>query len=229
MFDVPRLHMGLGRDGQVYLVIDGKPESRALRLRRDGSRQRFGRVGSSPLAITANAAGVIATAETHFQHRVDFWDRDFNPLGSVDDFTTSDADGFSAPGAVEAGESGEFYAVDQYRRRVLRVNPGGDRHVIDLTGPPAEAQPRRGAVGLRVAESADRLYTAGPSGVLCLATLDGTHRHTIRGQVAGATFAGFDASDDGYLHVCFAGTRRVEVYDREGRKLDERTVTLGMP
>ncbi|GHC68704.1 hypothetical protein [Streptomyces flavofungini] len=116
-FDVPALHLGLGRDDKVYLVIAGRADGQAVRLEPDGSKQRFGRVGYAALAITVNADGVIATAETHFPHRIDFWDPEFNSLGSIDDFTANDTDGYYAPSAVEAAESGWFYAIDRPTRR----------------------------------------------------------------------------------------------------------------
>ncbi|MFH8562477.1 hypothetical protein [Streptomyces sp. NPDC017988] len=62
-FVVPDLHLGLGRDDNVYPVLGGP-------------------------------------------HRIDFWDKEFNRLGSIDDFTGNTTDGYFAPSAVEAAQSG---------------------------------------------------------------------------------------------------------------------------
>ncbi|MFD9076571.1 hypothetical protein, partial [Streptomyces lasiicapitis] len=100
--------LGVGRDGNVYVASSAFPASVVLRLPLDGSTQRVGKVGNALLAVTANRAGVIATAEHHFLHRVSFWDAEFRPLGSFDEFTVNDTDGYFAPPAVEAGPSGDF-------------------------------------------------------------------------------------------------------------------------
>ncbi|MEV2227115.1 hypothetical protein AB0H69_00835 [Streptomyces phaeochromogenes] len=129
-------------------MLGGHADGQALRLASDGSAQRFGRVGYAALAITATADGVIATAETHYPHRIDFWDREFNPLGSIDDFTANNTDVYYAPSAVEATPSGWFYAIDQHRRR----------------GGPAEAR-RRGPAHHPHRARLGRHLQEGPGGV----------------------------------------------------------------
>lgn len=235
-FDVPALHLGLGQDDNVYLVIGGRTDGQALRLASDGSAQRFGRVGYAALAITANAEGVIATAETHFPHRIDFWDKDFNPLGSIDDFTANNTDGFFAPSAVEATPSGWFYAIDQHRRQVLRLKPGTVDQRITLTGLDPNATSKGGPVGLRVAEGLGLLHTAWPTtagaGLVCVSRLDGAHVRSIQVRPAGFAFGGYDVDDDGRLHVSTGlakepQRRQVSVYGAQGQL--ERTVTLTLP
>ncbi|MGI3200288.1 hypothetical protein ACRJ4W_20830 [Streptomyces sp. GLT-R25] len=143
-FVVPALHLGLGRNDKVYLVLGGRQDGQALRLASDGSAQRFGRVGYAALAITATADGVIATAETHFPHRIDFWDREFNPLGSIDDFTANDTDGYYAAfrgwtwganwwvGAIGAGAAENQAERDRYTDALKTVEePGGWVPVLD--------------------------------------------------------------------------------------------------
>ncbi|MGA6225075.1 WD40 repeat domain-containing protein [Streptomyces umbrinus] len=235
-FVVPALHLGLGRDDRVYLVLGGRQDGQALRLASDGSAQRFGRVGYAALAITATADGVIATAETHFPHRIDFWDREFNPLGSIDDFTANDTDGYYAPSAVEATPSGWFYAIDQHRRQVVRLKPGSVDKRVTLTGLDPDATSKKGPVGLRVAEGLGLLYTAWPTtagaGLVSVAKLDGEQVRSIPVRPAGFTFGGYDVDDDGRLHVSTGREkeperRQVTVYNPQGKP--ERTVTLALP
>ncbi|MEU1117431.1 MULTISPECIES: hypothetical protein [unclassified Streptomyces] len=235
-FDVPALHLGLGRDDNVYLVVGGQADGQAVRLAPDGSRQRFGRVGYAALAITATPDGVIATAETHFPHRIDFWDAEFNRLGSIDDFTANNTDGYFAPSAVEATASGWFYAIDQHRRQVVRLKPGNLDRRITLTGLEEDATSKGGPVGLRVAEELGLLCTAWPTtagrGLVCVSTLDGAHVRSVAVRPAGVAFGGFDLDDTGRLHVSTGLTneparRTVTVYNTVGEP--ERTVTLALP
>ncbi|MFD0412346.1 WD40 repeat domain-containing protein [Streptomyces sp. NPDC127108] len=234
-FVVPALHLGLGRDDKVYLVLGGRTDGQALRLASDGSQQRFGRVGYAALAITATADGVIATAEAHFPHRIDFWDKDFNSLGSIDDFTGNDTDGYYAPSAVEATSNGWFYAIDQHRRQVVRLKPGTVGERITLTGLDQDATSKRVPVGLRVAEGLGLIYTAWPTagpGLICVSKLDGSYVRTIKTKPAGFTFGGYDVDDEGCLHVSTGlekepDRRQVTVYDAQGQV--KRTVTLALP
>ncbi|MGK5638631.1 WD40 repeat domain-containing protein [Streptomyces sp. URMC 126] len=235
-FAVPALRLGLGQDDNVYLVIGHQPRGHALRLAADGSEQRFGRVGYAAWAITADPAGVIATAETHFPHRIDFWDKEFNPLGSIDDFTADGTHGYFAPSAVEAARSGWFYAIDQHRGQVVRLRPGVVDRRVTLTGLDANATSKTGPVGMRVAEELGMLYTAWPTsagaGLVCASKLDGTHVWTIGARPAGDAFGGYDVDDDGRLHVSAGlprepARRQVTVYDPRGRR--EREVTLALP
>ncbi|WP_405576716.1 hypothetical protein [Streptomyces sp. NBC_01092] len=77
-----------------------------------------------------------------------------------------------------------------------------------------------------MAEGADRLYTAWPAsavvpgGFISAATLDGVQRWSTPGRVSGRTLSGFDASEDGRVHVVFDGGRdhKVVVYDKEGQQ-----------
>ncbi|WP_320779244.1 hypothetical protein [Streptomyces sp. CRN 30] len=234
-FAVPSLHLGLGRDDNVYLVLGAQPDGHALRLARDGSAQRFGRVGYGTLAITADAEGVIATAEAHFPHRIDFWDQEFNRLGSIDDFTGNNTDGYFAPSAVEAAPSGWFYAIDQHRRQVVRLRPGAVDRRVTLTGLGPDATSKGGPAGLRVAEELGLLYTAWPTtagaGLVCVSTLDGTHVRTVPARPAGAAFGGYDVDDGGRLHISagLSGERRRQVTVLDAQGQPEDPVTLELP
>ncbi|MFE4962026.1 hypothetical protein [Streptomyces sp. NPDC056660] len=234
VFDVPNLKMGFGRDKNVYLVVGGSPDGRLLRLAPDGTHQRFARAGTAALLATADAAGVIAIAEHHFQHRIVFYDKEFNELGHYDDFAADDTLGYTSPSGLEATESGVFYALDQHRRRVLRLTPEGTLdQEIRLTGLPDEAVSAKGAVGLRVAERAGRIYTAwsrsgSPPGIVCASDLSGSCLWSDPVKVSGDLYGGFDAAENGDLHVIVKGTGRqsLRIYRPDGRKTDG---TIGLP
>ncbi|MEU1378078.1 PQQ-binding-like beta-propeller repeat protein [Streptomyces triculaminicus] len=228
-FDVANARLGLGRDGKIYLADSGQSpgDGRALRVAADGSTPRAGEVGYAVLAITANAAGVIATAEAHIHPRVAFWDAEFNLLGHVDEFTDNDAVGFAAPSAIEAGASGDFYAVDQYALRVLRLTRSGVVAAFDLGR--LGVTTRFGTVGLRVAEDRSRLYTLwpGPSGVVWASEFDGRPLWSVPAGPAGTDRRGlFDLDGDGRLHV-LSDAREVRIYDLDGRRTG--SVTLALP
>ncbi|MEI5101785.1 hypothetical protein RB200_28835 [Streptomyces sp. PmtG] len=218
--------LGIGRDENVYVASSASPASVVLRLAPDGTTRRVGKVGNSLLAVTANRAGVIATAEHHFSHRVAFWDADFRPLGSFDEFTVNDTDGYFAPPAVEAGPSGDFYAMDQHALRVLRLNPDGVLDTIDLKRLSSDPKDRRQTVGLRVAEERELLVTAWQSGVIRMCAFDGTPVGTpVRAKPVGFVLSGYDVSDDGHLYV-LTGGREVQVYDLNGNRTGTRVLAL---
>ncbi|MFI8931777.1 hypothetical protein ACIG3E_29405 [Streptomyces sp. NPDC053474] len=218
--------LGVGRDDQVYVASSAAPASVVLRLSLDGSTTRVGKAGSALLAVTANRAGVIATAEHHFSHRVAFWDKDFRPLGSCDEFTVNDTDGYFAPPAVEAGPSGDFYAMDQHALRVLRLTPDTVVDTIDLSRLSSDPKDRRQTVGLRVAEERGLLVTAWQSGVIRMCTFDGTPvGNPVRAKPVGFVLSGYDVSDDGHLYV-LTGGREVQVFDLNGNRTGTRVLAL---
>ena len=99
-FDVAASRMAVGRDGRVYA------RQRSLRPAREARRLRQARDTRSTYAlqmVAANAEGVIATANAHFNHAVKLWTHGFQELGSVSDFLVSDQVDWQSPTDVEAG------------------------------------------------------------------------------------------------------------------------------
>src|SRR5262249_46136194 len=110
-FRVSSARLTVGKDGRVYLASPGNGEGYVLRLDRDG-KHRFG--GTAVYAIgnvTANADGVVATANAHFAHKVTLYGPDLRVRGAVEEFLNNDTVGWSAPPHVEAGASGDFYGL----------------------------------------------------------------------------------------------------------------------
>ena len=89
-FDGRSAVMTVGRDGRVYLSNQQSPGF-VLRFGRDGSGKVGGTVVSAMGNATANAAGVIATANAHFAHAVNLYDAHFKALATNAEFLVSDA------------------------------------------------------------------------------------------------------------------------------------------
>ncbi|HEX2419704.1 MAG TPA: hypothetical protein VHJ83_16515, partial [Micromonosporaceae bacterium] len=214
-FDVANARLALGRDGNAYLASAGPyPLGCALRVTPDGSTSLPGTIGYAVTAIAANAEGTVATAEAHFSHRVAFWDNRFAPLGQVDDFLDSDAAGWASPSDIQAAPSGDFYAIDQYRFRVLRVNPDSGviaAYALDRLGVPATGW----VTGLRVCEPLGRLYTAWDSGGVRVSSFDGTPLWTVSATPTGFMHGGYDVTDDGHLYVLTTGNT-VDMFAPDG-------------
>lgn len=218
-FDVAGSQLGIGRDGLVYLTSGG----RVLRVAKDGSGARLGQVGYAANSVTADATGLIATAEAHFPHRVAFWNKDFTPLGQVDSFTDNDTVGWAAPSAVENAPSRDFYALDQYEKRVLRLNRLGAVQSYALNGITASAHNWTG--GLRVSEARSRIYSAWQSGRIWVNAFDDSLLWNIPVRPAGHLLSAFDVADDGQLYVLSSGAQ-VKLYNDNGVNTGSITLAL---
>jgi hypothetical protein len=130
--------MQVGLDGMVYFASHVGETSCGLRIDRDGHDKLSGALLPSPEAIIANAQGLIGVANCHFQKSIAIYDRRWGALAKQSDFLIGDNVGFDAPGDVQAGESGDFYGLDQHRSRILRISPTG-KIVAVCTLPPNSA------------------------------------------------------------------------------------------
>ena len=119
-FDCLTARLTVGRDGKVYVGT-----RKFLRLSIDGKEKSVGSCGHAMMNMAVNQNGIIATANAHLAKYVTVWDTQFNEIARVQDFFGSDAIGFDAPGHVDVGGSGDFYALDQHRDRILCINPRG--------------------------------------------------------------------------------------------------------
>ena len=68
-FDILRCRMMLGRDGKVYLAGGNY----VLRLGRDGNDKLGLQSFEALTGAAANADGVLATSNAHFNHSVNLW------------------------------------------------------------------------------------------------------------------------------------------------------------
>lgn len=108
--------LAIGRDGLVYIYGGHQNNGYVLRIARDGS-QKFGMpTAYAVTGVAANADGIAATSNAHFAKSVNVYDRRGQSLGKVDGFTGNDNVGWDGPGAIEAGPSGDFFALDSCGR-----------------------------------------------------------------------------------------------------------------
>ena len=128
-----------------------------LRVGRDGASKTPGVTGYAIGNVTANANGIIASANAHFQHSIKLWDHNFNGLLENNDFLNSDTVGWQGPAHVEAGQSGDFYGLDQNRGRIVRISPTGKELQTYLYDPSILADRDR-ATDFRVCESTQKLF-----------------------------------------------------------------------
>src|SRR5262249_62227644 len=140
-FKPQEARLTVGRDGRVYLAMDGKSGRLfgfVLRMGRTGE-DRFGAEvfpgqGGSAGNATANKDGVMATASPGAGgHKVALYGPGFRLLGGVDDF---DRDTYS-PAHVEAGARGGFFRLGTHP--VTNVPPGPPRP--DGRGHPPPGRP----------------------------------------------------------------------------------------
>ncbi|MFN4226668.1 MAG: hypothetical protein ACK4F0_00810 [Candidatus Ratteibacteria bacterium] len=127
-FNIRNTSFTIGKDGNIYFFnsISEKWDGFIYRVNRDGSEKLGINVGyGGSVNVTANSEGFIAEASAHFRHCITIYDKNFKKLYEIPDFLVNDTVGWDSPGHVEAGESGDFYALDQNRDRILRINPKG--------------------------------------------------------------------------------------------------------
>jgi len=146
---------------------------------------------------TANAQGMIAAASGHFAHKVTLYDRDFREVAHVDDFLVSDQVGWTPPAHVEAGNGGDFYAVDQHRNRIVRISPAGK--VVTSYAVPREPEGGQGLVeDFRVWEKGETLFVLNRAGQIRAVGFDGKKKWSLSAG-AGHRNGGFDVDETGTL------------------------------
>jgi hypothetical protein len=125
LFDCQRANLTIGRDEMVYLRSAGRDSGYILRVSRDGSDKLRGASIPAIQNATADAGSRIAAAHAHFSYQVAVYDRQFQKTLTVTNFLVNNKVAWDTPASVEAGESGDFYALDQHRDRILRLNADG--------------------------------------------------------------------------------------------------------
>ena len=170
--------MTVGLDGQVCLASSvgaGRGDmGYVLRVSRDGTQKFGGDVVANGLQnATANADGIVATANAHFQHAINLYGRNMGQIASYGDFLFKDF--YDVPQHVEAGASGDFYAIDAHRQRILRVSPAG-KLVKAYTFPTNVVR----SSDFRVSEATSMFLIVGRDGSLRGLGFDGDVRWTLK-------------------------------------------------
>jgi outer membrane protein assembly factor BamB len=214
--NVAQCRLAVGLDGNIYLASPHARGGYVLRVSPDGRVLGGGKVGYSLTAVAANRDGIVATAEAHFAHRTAFWAKDFSSLGHVPDFLVNDTVQWNAPSDVCAGESGNFYAIDQHRLRILKVTPP-DKLAAAISLEKLGVQSKGGNVGLRVDEKRRRFFLAWPSGTVWAVGFDGKPLWNVKAHPAGEHHGGFDVDAEGKLYVVAGGQETVNVWNANGK------------
>ena len=226
--------MTVGRDGNVYLISATHASGYVLRVSPDGKAKLGGDVVSNGLTTaTANAAGLIATANAHFTHAVNIYDKDFNPLAACDKFLNNDKVSWYCPTDVQAGET-DFYGLNLNRDGILRVAPTGG--VVAAYPLKATGESFAGRIcKLRVWEGGQRLYLATERGKLYVLDFDGklcwsTGELPVGGNEVGVVPAGgFDVDEAGQLLVIKNDDDTVHIYDAGGKPTGQLKLQMPEP
>lgn len=221
--------MTVGRDGLVYLCCSGSGHSFLLRMTREGKVKFFGDAGHAASNATADAKGTIATANVHAEHSVTLWDNAANLLGKVTEFLVNDQVGYDAPCHVEAGASGDFYGLDRYRDRILRINANGD--VVKIYSFKNEPADKAGVIeDFRVCEKNEAFYLRPSSGPLRCIGFDGKTRWTYDGKISSGwprNQGSFDVDDNGALYVIELRGTALKRVSPKGEPLDNLDLEMG--
>lgn len=102
-FNCASAALTVGRDGNVYLSSIVQNGGYILRVSRDGTKKLGGDAVYAMANATANAAGVIASANAHFNHSVNLYDRNFKQFAACNEFLVNDKAGWDAPCASRRG------------------------------------------------------------------------------------------------------------------------------
>jgi hypothetical protein len=190
-FDCLQAVMTVGRDGNVYLSSVVRDGGFILRISRDGGRRFGGDAVYAMANATANAAGIIASANAHFNHSVNLYDDRMKRLAACGDFL-NEGSGWDAPGRVDAGASGDFYGIDQRRARILRIDATG--RVVKVHTIPQDSV----SSDFRVCEAKAAFFLRVAGTIHCVG-FDGTLQSK---WPAGGVFT---VDDDGELYVLAGG------------------------
>lgn len=212
-FNCSRAILSIGRDGKVYISSNG---GFAIRIDRDGANQNGAPGwGDGFRFITANNAGIIASACAHFAHAVWIYSPQFQKIGGCTDFLVNDALGFDAPVWVAAGEN-DFYGADPNRDRVMRISPMGKTvgiYVLPRSpeGDPGEIQ------SLRVHEASGTFFIGTRNSTLRSLGFDGKERW----RFANVSQSLFDVANNGHLSYLVGGNQstRLDTLDAMGKSL----------
>ena len=82
LMQIAASRMAIGRDGNVYLCGG----EYVLRIHRDGTGKQGSKVTYALNMVAANRDGLIATANAHFNHSVNFWSASLRARGGRERF-----------------------------------------------------------------------------------------------------------------------------------------------
>jgi len=219
----------VGRDGKVYLCSTDN-NAIVLRMNRDGSDRRTGPGFAAPRNVAANAVGMMAMA---IPGQLILSDPDFYVLWAMDKiYSGFESVGVAAPAHVEAG-TGDFYAADQYRDRIIRCNAFGKR--LGFWNVPREPAGPTGEIrDFRVCENTGTLYVLTSDSVIRCFEASGKDwsinakklwsipSGVVWGETRdGGGSGGFDVDDDGVLYATDGKGEIIKRYALDGKAMPD--------
>ena len=227
-FQILRARMTVGRDGNVY-IGNGGGSGYLLRLKRDGSEKTGAPINYATSAFAVNADGILANSAGHFTHAVLFYNNKLVQFASNADFLVSDAVGWDAPIWLEVGASGDFFAVDQHRNRMVRLDAAGKLVTTYPLRPDGEAKWSY-AEQFRVNDTL-RTFTWLVSGQLRQIGFDGKALWTQPSGIAGNNWEGFngsfDVDDTGVIYLLPRDSNEVKKLSPAGVAAGTLTLQIG--
>jgi len=232
----PNLHVGsngarlfVGKDGLVYVANGGNPSGFVARLHADGSAKTGCEISYATTGLAVNADGVIANTAAHFTHAVNFINAGFKQYLVNNDFLVSDAVGWDAPGWIEAGDSGDFYALDQHRNRILRLTIEGKVVAIFPMYDAAEGKWERPGE-FRVSEK-QRCFYWTVDGALRRVGYDGKTQWKVPANVGGNAwdgyYGGFDTDAAGNVYLLPRDSLTVKKLGPDGKEQSTTVLQMG--
>jgi len=237
MFNCKIATLTAGRDGKVYMTsLKPGNEGQLMRMKRDGTERECVTIGPLLFNATANAQGIIGVDCVHFSKRVMLLDKDFGTVGAMIKIEGST---FASPARVEAGPSGDFYALDDVADRIVRCHPDGVRcgtYLIPREPSNASGQLR----DFRVCEKTKTLYVFNQTAVIRCFSFDAPawkvhckKLWSVDSPVSwgephiGGGSGGFDVDEEGILYVTDKFGETIKRYDTSGQPLQEIKLELG--
>lgn len=217
--------------GHAYFHSSAQGKGYVLRVSLDG-KSRFG--GETVYAITgiaANAKGVVATSNAHFAKTVNLYGPQFESLGKAEGFTGNDEVGWDGPGNVEAGASGDFYALDQHMNRIVRID--GEGKIVRSYPVDADAKPGRSTLRshrFRVCEATKRFVFHAGDELRCT-DFEGRTQWKKKVALVGNSYDGFrgdfDLDEAGDLYLMAWDKPRVERFNPAGESVGVIELAMG--
>ena len=228
-FNATMATMNVGRDGNVYLTGSGY----VLRIGRDGSKKFGGDVILDGLTnATANADGLMATANAHFNHAVNIYDKAFSAIGFV---RTPAIVSYTSPADVTAGTT-DFYTIDPDAFSIMHLAPPG-RLVDTASLEKANGKdnvPKGSWCQIRVWEAGKRYYlsTHRPNKLYAM-DFEGkilwSMDATVGGNIWDGYLGAFDVDSTGRVYLIKNNEDTMKIYDSEGKPAGQVKLQLPEP
>ncbi len=209
-FDPAKARLSDTLSGRIYASHGVSGGGFVLEMNLDGTEKAGFPVGHIQEVAAVNREGNYALREAHFAGAVSFYDSHHQFLGRFKNFKNENYD---APQVVEAGESGDFYALDNGNSRIVRLKPSGEAvKYFPVATPDTQT--------FRVDEKNGFFYLQDRKGIVNVFDFEGGKKGAFPFPTV------FDLDENGLLYAVSPQARNaVDTFDSQGKKLS--TINLG--